>query len=183
MTVPYISTRDGRAARASAFRGRRCCTGLRMMAGSMCPNTGRTSRRGGLAALARQDLCRDRRRGDRAVPRGRGRRRRSGAASSSEAYRGFDHRAVAPLKQLGPGLWLMELFHGPTLAFKDYALQLLGPLFDARAQAARRAGHGRRRDLGRYRLGRDRGLPRPRRDRHLHPLSRRAASPRCSAAR
>jgi threonine synthase len=46
------------------------------------------------------------------------------------AYAGFDHAAVAPLKQLGPELWLMELFHGPTLAFKDYALQLVGPLFD-----------------------------------------------------
>ncbi len=46
------------------------------------------------------------------------------------AYRGFDHRAVAPLKQLGPELWLLELFHGPTLAFKDYALQLVGPLFE-----------------------------------------------------
>ena len=46
------------------------------------------------------------------------------------AYRGFDHAAVAPLKQLGPEFWLLELFHGPTLAFKDYALQLVGPLFD-----------------------------------------------------
>jgi threonine synthase len=46
------------------------------------------------------------------------------------AYGGFDHPAVAPLKQLAPELWLLELFHGPTLAFKDYALQLVGPLFD-----------------------------------------------------
>jgi threonine synthase len=46
------------------------------------------------------------------------------------AYIGFGHAAVAPLKQLGTDLWLMELFHGPTLAFKDYALQLVGPLFD-----------------------------------------------------
>jgi threonine synthase len=46
------------------------------------------------------------------------------------AYAGFGHAAVAPLKQLGPELWLLELFHGPTLAFKDYALQLVGPLFD-----------------------------------------------------
>ncbi len=46
------------------------------------------------------------------------------------AYAGFSHAAVAPLKQLGPDLWVMELFHGPTLAFKDYALQLVGPLFD-----------------------------------------------------
>src|SRR5260221_10176714 len=46
------------------------------------------------------------------------------------AYAGFGHTAVAPLKQLAPDLWLLELFHGPTLAFKDYALQLVGRLFD-----------------------------------------------------
>ncbi len=48
----------------------------------------------------------------------------------AESYRGFGHPAVAPLKQLGPNDWLLELFHGPTLAFKDYALQLVGRLFD-----------------------------------------------------
>ncbi len=47
-----------------------------------------------------------------------------------KTYAGFDHAAVAPLKQLDRNLWLMELFHGPTLAFKDYALQLVGRLFD-----------------------------------------------------
>src|SRR5512138_636378 len=47
-----------------------------------------------------------------------------------ETYAGFGHAAVAPLKQLDQRTWLMELFHGPTLAFKDYALQLLGRLFD-----------------------------------------------------
>ncbi len=47
-----------------------------------------------------------------------------------EAYAGFDHAAVAPLVQLDGGTWLMELFHGPTLSFKDYALQLLGRLLD-----------------------------------------------------
>ena len=47
-----------------------------------------------------------------------------------DAYGGFDHPAVVPLKQLDDGLWLMELFHGPTLAFKDVALQLLGRMFD-----------------------------------------------------
>ncbi len=46
------------------------------------------------------------------------------------AYAGFGHTAVAPLKQLEAGSWLMELFHGPTLAFKDYALQVVGRLFD-----------------------------------------------------
>ena len=47
-----------------------------------------------------------------------------------ETYSVFGHPAVAPLKQLAPGQWVMELFHGPTLAFKDYALQLVGRLFD-----------------------------------------------------
>ncbi len=47
-----------------------------------------------------------------------------------DAYAEFGHAAVAPLKQLDSDLWLMELFHGPTLAFKDFALQLLGRLFD-----------------------------------------------------
>ncbi len=48
-----------------------------------------------------------------------------------ETYAAFDHPAVTPLRQLDADLWLLELFHGPTLAFKDVALQLLGRLFDA----------------------------------------------------
>lgn len=47
-----------------------------------------------------------------------------------DTYSGFDDPEVAPLRQLGEGEWLLELFHGPTLAFKDFALQLLGRLFD-----------------------------------------------------
>ena len=42
----------------------------------------------------------------------------------------FDHSAVTPLVQLDTDLWLLELFHGPTLAFKDVALQLLGRLLE-----------------------------------------------------
>ncbi|PZP56950.1 MAG: threonine synthase [Micavibrio aeruginosavorus] len=42
----------------------------------------------------------------------------------------FDNSQIAPLKKLEDGLYVMELFHGPTLAFKDVALQLLGRLFD-----------------------------------------------------
>ena len=52
------------------------------------------------------------------------------ARLTREAYAVFTHPAVAPLKQLDANLWTMELFHGPTLAFKDYALQLVGRLFD-----------------------------------------------------
>jgi len=58
---------------------------------------------------------------------GRGELRRLSGA----AYAGFRHAAVSPLVQLDERLWLLELFHGPTLAFKDLALQLLGQLFDA----------------------------------------------------
>ena len=47
-----------------------------------------------------------------------------------DAYATFRHPAVTPLVQIGPQEWLLELFHGPTLAFKDVALQLVGRLFD-----------------------------------------------------
>ena len=46
------------------------------------------------------------------------------------AYGSFSHDAVTPLVQLDHRHWLLELFHGPTLAFKDVALQLLGQLFE-----------------------------------------------------
>ena len=49
---------------------------------------------------------------------------------TADAYKGFQHRAIAPLKQLDTSLYVMELFHGPTLAFKDFALQFLGKLFN-----------------------------------------------------
>ncbi|MBA1249305.1 MULTISPECIES: threonine synthase [Pseudomonas] len=47
-----------------------------------------------------------------------------------ETYGAFAHSAIAPLRQLNGNEWVMELFHGPTLAFKDFALQLLGRLLD-----------------------------------------------------
>ena len=46
------------------------------------------------------------------------------------AYASFGHPAVAPLKQLDDNQWLLELFHGPTLAFKDVAMQLLARMMD-----------------------------------------------------
>ncbi len=49
---------------------------------------------------------------------------------SSSGQGVFAHSAVAPLRQLDGNEWVMELFHGPTLAFKDFALQLLGRLLD-----------------------------------------------------
>ncbi len=49
---------------------------------------------------------------------------------SQDVYARFDDPRVAPIRELGPHRWLLELFHGPTLAFKDFALQLLAPLMD-----------------------------------------------------
>ncbi len=49
---------------------------------------------------------------------------------TEKAYGSFSHKAVVPLTQLSENDFLMELYHGPTLAFKDVALQLLGLLYD-----------------------------------------------------
>jgi threonine synthase len=49
----------------------------------------------------------------------------------TEAYATFDHPEVCPVRQLDERLWVQELWHGPTLAFKDVALQLVGRLMDA----------------------------------------------------
>ncbi len=49
----------------------------------------------------------------------------------AKAYAGFGHTARAPLVQLGPNHFLMELFHGPTLAFKDFAMQIIGQMMQA----------------------------------------------------
>ena len=104
-------------------------------------------------------------------------------AIAAETYAGFDHAAVAPLVQLDHRLWLLELFHGPTIAFKDYALQLLGRLFD-RVLAAR----GRRMTVVGATSG-DTGSAAIEacRDRDAVDIFilfiRAAASPRCSAAR
>ena len=52
------------------------------------------------------------------------------AELTAKAYSNFDHTEVAPLVRLNDDEYVLELFHGPTLAFKDYALQFLGHLFD-----------------------------------------------------
>ena len=53
------------------------------------------------------------------------------------AYAEFGHDARAPLVQIGPNHFLLELFHGPTLAFKDFAMQVIGRLF---SETLRRTG-------------------------------------------
>jgi threonine synthase len=57
------------------------------------------------------------------------------ARMACEAYGTFRHPAVAPLVELEPGLFVLELFHGPTLAFKDLAMQLVARLMDHVLQA------------------------------------------------
>ncbi|MBL8895356.1 MAG: threonine synthase [Rhizobiales bacterium] len=61
---------------------------------------------------------------DGAIPAGRLRQ------MLKEAYAEFRHPAVVPLKQLDSNLFLLELFHGPTLAFKDVAMQILARMMD-----------------------------------------------------
>jgi threonine synthase len=62
------------------------------------------------------------------------------AAITEDAYRGFGHDVVTPLVQVAPDRFVLELFHGPTLAFKDVAMQVLARLMDhilaARGQRA-----------------------------------------------
>jgi len=59
------------------------------------------------------------------------------SADIAAAYATFDDPRIAPLAEIGPNLFLLELFHGPTLAFKDIALQVLGRLF---ARALKKRG-------------------------------------------
>ncbi|MEM1314419.1 MAG: threonine synthase [Pseudomonadota bacterium] len=51
-------------------------------------------------------------------------------AMIERAYAGFGHAARAPLVQIGDNDWVLELHHGPTLAFKDFAMQLIGQMFE-----------------------------------------------------
>jgi len=62
------------------------------------------------------------------------------------AYAGFGDPTVAPLVELAPGRYILELFHGPTLAFKDVAMQLLARLMDhvLEKRGARATPAGRR---------------------------------------
>lgn len=52
------------------------------------------------------------------------------AGLCARAYASFSHASVAPLNQCGPNQFIMELHHGPTLAFKDVAMQFIGQLYD-----------------------------------------------------
>ena len=99
------------------------------------------------------------------------------------AYADFDAPEIAPLVEMGGNRYLLELFHGPTFAFKDIALQILGRLFAPRAGQARRPRHRGCGHIGRHRFGGDR------RAWAACPISTfsccipTAASAKCSAAR
>ena len=99
-----------------------------------------------------------------------------------EAYSSFTHASVVPLAQLYPGVFQAELFHGPSLAFKDVAMQILARLYDhllgrqGRVQTILCATSG---DTG---GAAGRGLPRRQGTSRSWRSSPRAASARCSAA-
>jgi threonine synthase len=75
-------------------------------------------------------------------------------ADIESACAAFDGADVAPLTQLRDGLHLLELFHGPTLAFKDVAMQLLGRLLSRLLSRHGTIHHRRCRDVRRHGLGR-----------------------------
>ncbi len=104
------------------------------------------------------------------------------ARMAREAYDTFRHPAVVPLVQLAPNTFVLELFHGPTLAFKDLAMQLLVAPDGLRAGAAGHAHHHRGRDLGRHRRRRGRGVSRPRAESTSSSCFRAAGCRRCSSA-
>ena len=61
-------------------------------------------------------------------------------AMARDSYARFGHPAVTPLVQIDSDLWVLELFHGPTLAFKDVAMQLLARLMDRVLAASEASG-------------------------------------------
>ncbi len=116
-----------------------------------------------------------------------------GGAFADDEFAPPDRRAPMPASATpparrwcssAPNHFLLELFHGPTLAFKDFAMQLIGQLFQVGADARR----GERVTIvgatsGDTGIGRDRGVPGPAQRRRLHPVPAWPRVARCSAGR
>ena len=160
----YVSTRGGRPSSASPM----CCSpAWRPTVACTCPSQWPDAARPHRDARLRLD-------GGRRDGPVRRRRARPGCARSAVPTTRtptFRHPAVVPLVQIDDRQWLLELFHGPTLAFKDVALQLVGRMFDRVLDAARRADHDRRCHERRHRVGGDRRRQGLRQRRHRDPLS------------
>ena len=140
---------------AAAASPTSCSKGSRRTAGSRCPSAIRAIDRGELAALAAARLPRARVRDPVALHRRHPARRPDGASSTAPTPREvFGTDEITPLRTLEPGLHLLGLSNGPTLAFKDIAMQLLGDLFEHVLARARRDAQHPRRDLRRHRLAR-----------------------------
>ena len=102
---------------------------------------------------------------------------------TAAAYAGFGHAAVAPLRQIDDNLFALELFHGPTLAFKDFAMQWLGRAMNRVLRRHNAPGDDSRRDVGRHGGCGDRGLRGAVRRSKSSSSIREGACPTCSAGR
>src|SRR4029453_7952470 len=124
--MSYVSTRG--ASPAVGFSDA-VLGGLAPDGGLYVPEGWPTSSRGEIAAFARMPYAQVAARvlgafaGDEIAPEDM-------AAMCEEAYATFSHKAVVPLVQIAPQTFIAELFHGPSLAFKDVAMQILARLYD-----------------------------------------------------
>ena len=166
------------APRPSSTFARSTLAGLASDGGLYVPESWPRCRRDEIAALAGLSYVETAVAGDAAVRRRRAERGRAAALCDAGLWP-LRHAAVTPLVQLDHDQWLLELFHGPTLAFKDVALQLLGLLFERFLTGTDQQLTDRRRDQRRYRLGGDRrgGGARACRDLHAPPRGPRLRRP------